>query len=212
VFAEVVIPVFAHNPTVRLLPDNSLVLFFIGDGNSTGTQPLPKNCTHGAVSTTSTTATPVRRYRDTPPWQTPMDQCGGMTVARAPSVFGPWTVTPIEIANCADSKWIGYVVYGVQLQAHLRVHFQFCQYAGVVDSHVCVSVCVCVRVCVVCVSGLFAGVPSPTHRHIFCPTALWCWRFKPGTVMNPLVLVLSCWAWLGLIHTLDRTRSLRVSH
>ena len=104
-FVEVVIPVFAHNPTVRLLPDKSLVLFFIGDGNATGTQPLPKNCTHGA-STTSLES--PNRYHESTPWRVPMDQCGGLTVAHAPSVFGPWTVAPIEISNCAASPWIGY--------------------------------------------------------------------------------------------------------
>lgn len=71
-FADVVVAPFAHNPTVRELPDGSFVLFMIG-----GTPADERNCSSGGA------ARPPRAAAD--------DDPSGIAVSWAPRVTGPWS-------------------------------------------------------------------------------------------------------------------------
>ena len=89
---ETVLGPFAHNPTVRQLPDGSVLLYLIGDGSQR--QP-PHDCRN----TTRATPAPVPTWTAPPP---PPGTTGtGAFVAHAPSVRGPWEL--IEVARTNES-------------------------------------------------------------------------------------------------------------
>ena len=88
---------FAHNPTVRHLPDGSVLLYMIGDG----TGRTPRDCTNGSSFTSQlhldtlggATAAPL-----------PPGTVGtGIFVAHAPSVHGPWEVIEVTSPNSSRS-------------------------------------------------------------------------------------------------------------
>jgi hypothetical protein len=66
-FAEVVVAPYAHNPTVRVLPDGSFALFMIG-----GTPATERNCSGGNVVVGG-------------------DDPSGIAVSWAPRITGPWS-------------------------------------------------------------------------------------------------------------------------
>ena len=72
-FASVVVAPFAHNPTVRALPDGSFALFMIG-----GTPSTERDCTSA-------------RPRAAPEPATLADDPSGISVSWAPHPSGPWT-------------------------------------------------------------------------------------------------------------------------
>ena len=80
-FAEVVVAPFAHNPTVRALPDGSFVLFMIG-----GTPATERNCSSSSSSSSSSAG--ISRARASSATD---DDPSGIAVSWAPRVTGPWS-------------------------------------------------------------------------------------------------------------------------
>ena len=84
-FADVVVAPFAHNPTVRQLPDGSFALFMIG-----GTPSVERNCSGGGGSHLHHTH--HRAAAD--------DDPSGIAVSWAPRVTGPWSApTRVEFSH-----------------------------------------------------------------------------------------------------------------
>ena len=88
---QVVLPPFAHNPTVRRLPDGTgFVIFFIGDGSSAG---YP-NCTNGTFPEN------LARRSSAP------ISGGDIHVIHASSVYGPWSA-PLQVMfnDTSGGEW-----------------------------------------------------------------------------------------------------------
>ena len=89
-FRDVVVEPFAHNPTIRELPnDTGFVIFFIG-----GTKSKPVDC---------------RQHNEMEPSTQQQTIGGAIHVVYAKTVHGPWS-DPVEImftenASIADSQW-----------------------------------------------------------------------------------------------------------
>ena len=91
--AEVIVPNFAHEPDARVLPDGSVVVFFISNASA----PLCTKCSGGVSTPGCNKWTPGTRFFG--PW----------SAISAPSVLGPWTEVrlgsceagaPDEVPNC----------------------------------------------------------------------------------------------------------------
>ncbi len=48
--ANIAVPMWSHNPLVRLMPDGTLVLYHIGSGSAGGLPPLAGYCGQNATS------------------------------------------------------------------------------------------------------------------------------------------------------------------
>ena len=109
-FAQTIIAPFAHNPTVRQLPDGTFVLFMIGRQHSRarsgsslfglslwsgGTPSTPVHCDNSTTPITRNTET-FRHEEHT------RDFTSGIRVSAAPSVSGPWS-TPVAINFTSNS-------------------------------------------------------------------------------------------------------------
>eukprot|EP00039_Didymoeca_costata_P008545 m.113291 g.113291 ORF g.113291 m.113291 type:complete len:386 (+) comp14126_c0_seq2:63-1220(+) len=92
-YAETVVRPFAHNPTAHKLPDGSIAIWFIGDGSG----PTPKDCRSNIPSPLTSSSSN---------FSSKVGGCGGISVAHSKSVFGPWTITPLLVSNCASSRWL----------------------------------------------------------------------------------------------------------
>eukprot|EP01059_Diplonema_ambulator_P033486 TRINITY_DN7026_c0_g1_i1.p1 TRINITY_DN7026_c0_g1~~TRINITY_DN7026_c0_g1_i1.p1 ORF type:complete len:421 (+),score=83.33 TRINITY_DN7026_c0_g1_i1:129-1265(+) len=97
-FQEYVVLPFAHNPTIRKLPDGSgYVIYFIG-----GNKATPKNCT-GADATTTPQAT-TTHTTNPPPNSVPTS----ISTAFSRTIYGPWEVSPLyfDAASVNASKYL----------------------------------------------------------------------------------------------------------
>eukprot|EP01063_Lacrimia_lanifica_P014194 TRINITY_DN20832_c0_g1_i1.p1 TRINITY_DN20832_c0_g1~~TRINITY_DN20832_c0_g1_i1.p1 ORF type:complete len:404 (+),score=99.47 TRINITY_DN20832_c0_g1_i1:54-1265(+) len=99
-FQEIAIPAYAHNPTVRALPDGSgYVLYFIG-----GSRSVPKDCANVSAS-----APPVDPRVHFVSGAVPNGTVGSdISVAYASSVYGPWAVKQVlfDAASAAGTKYL----------------------------------------------------------------------------------------------------------
>jgi hypothetical protein len=99
-FADVVVAPFAHNPTVRQLPDGSgFVLFMIG-----GVPIEPVNCTTSRSSSNIMAKKGLR----SPKAVTPKGAGGSIRVSFAPRLSGPWTAPAlVNFSGVNATSWIG---------------------------------------------------------------------------------------------------------
>ena len=102
---EAVVGPFAHNPTVRQLPDGSVLLYMIGDGNSSHAHP--KDCRNGSTAAPASAArVGGARARGVPTAGAPFGT--GIWVAHAPGVHGPWEVSQVMGVNRSDDLCSGW--------------------------------------------------------------------------------------------------------
>jgi hypothetical protein len=93
VYAETVVPVFAHNPTVRITSDGTFLLYMIGNGFSLGE---PVNCSKNANNI-------MQKIQSKPSQKKHGRRSGGgssdIHIAYSSSVYGPWKIIPVSFTN-----------------------------------------------------------------------------------------------------------------
>ena len=89
VYALTVVPVFAHNPTVRITNDGTFLLYMIGNGLSL---EKPVNCSKNA-NTENIHMKHQKRYRRFE------DSTSDIHIAYSNSVYGPWSILPVSFIN-----------------------------------------------------------------------------------------------------------------
>jgi hypothetical protein len=91
VYAGTAVPVFAHNPTVRLTSDGTFLLYMIGNGLSL---EEPVNCSKNRQIQDIPAKTSQKKHR-----KRSRAGSGDIHIAYSSSVYGPWTILPISFTN-----------------------------------------------------------------------------------------------------------------
>ena len=116
-FAQTIIKPFAHNPTIRKLPDGSYVLYMIG-GNGGGPQVNCENKTSTVQKPSKPASNVISRETYVKNLSTAESGSGGIEpglfsgsihVSHSPSVQGPWTEpTPVQFTGRSDLLYGGF--------------------------------------------------------------------------------------------------------
>lgn len=92
VYKETVVPVFAHNPTIRITRDGTFLLYMIGNGVSID---KPVNCSKDAhVGEKIQTKIPRHNKR-----KNYCSKTSDIHIAYSRSVHGPWSIFPVTFTN-----------------------------------------------------------------------------------------------------------------
>ena len=90
-YAQTVVSVFAHNPTVRVANDGTYLIYMIGNGVSV---KKPMNCSKDVegLPKTGESRTLARKKRRSV-------RSNRIHIAHSPTVYGPWSVLPVSFTN-----------------------------------------------------------------------------------------------------------------
>ena len=91
VYVQTAVPVFAHNPTIRITSDGTFLLYIIGNGLSFD---KPVNCSTNVHIQDMKAKTSQKNHRKR--------SRGGLSdihIAYSNSVYGPWTILPVSFTN-----------------------------------------------------------------------------------------------------------------
>lgn len=94
-YAQSVVPVFAHNPTIRRTRDGTFLLYMIGNGQSAGE---PVNCSKDAEELSNI---PQKTDQENEKFTGPSRH---IHIAYSRSVYGPWDILPVSFTNPNASK------------------------------------------------------------------------------------------------------------
>lgn len=105
-YAETVLPVFAHGPSVRRMPDGSFILMHLGCGHPNRKTPFIKGCSNGttpAAEGLGQHSPPSSSLRPQPSPILPACDQFSVFVLTAPSLLGPWSPANKSGNNSSDS-------------------------------------------------------------------------------------------------------------
>ena len=91
VYADTAVPVFAHNPTVRITSDGTFLIYMIGNGVSL---EKPVNCSNGGNMPEIQTKLSEKKYR-----KQSSGESSDIHIAHSSSVYGPWNILPVSFTN-----------------------------------------------------------------------------------------------------------------
>ena len=92
-YANIVIPAFAHNPTIRITPEGSYLIYFIYNPGVT-----PKNCTSA-----SNLENEQKIYHELKNKNTTSFEETSIFIANSSSIYGPWDISPLYFTNPHES-------------------------------------------------------------------------------------------------------------
>ena len=91
VYAETAVPVFAHNPTVRITNDGTFLLYMIGNCVSL---EEPVNCSKNANRQKIQTRASQKKHR-----KRSVSESSDIHIAYSSSVYGPWNILSVSFTN-----------------------------------------------------------------------------------------------------------------